>query len=114
MLFTTTEIRPSFHRSPIAIPRLDSGAGRPRRRSSFPSPCAFLCETMGGCLQPIPSRKGAFMTSLRKRMIEDMQVRNLSVNTQDSYTQQVSRFARHFHKSPELLGAEHIRAYQVY
>jgi hypothetical protein len=54
------------------------------------------------------------MTSLRKRMIEDMQVRNLSVNTQDSYIQQVSRFARHFHKSPELLGAEQIRAYQVY
>jgi integrase/recombinase XerD len=46
------------------------------------------------------------MTSLRKRMIEDMQVRNLSVNTQDSYIQQVSRFARHFHKSPELLGAD--------
>jgi integrase/recombinase XerD len=54
------------------------------------------------------------MTSLRKRMIEDMQVRNLSVHTQDSYTQQVSRFARHFNKSPELLGAEQIRAYQLY
>jgi integrase/recombinase XerD len=54
------------------------------------------------------------MTSLRQRMIEDMQVRNLSVNTQDSYIQQVSRFARHFHKSPDLLGAEQIRAYQVY
>ena len=54
------------------------------------------------------------MTSLRQRMIEDMQVRNLSVNTQDSYIQQVSRFARHFQKSPDLLGAEQIRAYQVF
>jgi integrase/recombinase XerD len=54
------------------------------------------------------------MTSLRQRMVEDMQVRNLSVHTQDSYIQQVSRFARHFHKSPELLGPEQIRAYQVY
>jgi integrase/recombinase XerD len=54
------------------------------------------------------------MISLRQRMIEDMQVRNLSVNTQDSYIQQVSLFARHFNKSPELLGPEQIRAYQVY
>jgi integrase/recombinase XerD len=54
------------------------------------------------------------MTSLRRRMVEDMQVRNLSVHTQDSYIQQVSLFARHFHKSPELLGPEQIRAYQVY
>jgi integrase/recombinase XerD len=54
------------------------------------------------------------MTSLRQRMIEDMQVRNLAMGTQDSYVQQVSRFARHFNKSPELLGPEQIRAYQVY
>ncbi len=54
------------------------------------------------------------MTSLRQRMIEDMQIRNLAVNTQDSYVRQVSLFARHFSKSPELLGPEQIRAYQVY
>ena len=54
------------------------------------------------------------MTSLRERMIEDMQVRNLAGNTQDSYVRQVSLFARHFNKSPELLGPEQIRAYQVY
>lgn len=54
------------------------------------------------------------MTSLRLRMIEDMQIRNLAPNTQNSYVHQVSRFARHFHKSPERLGPEHIRAYQVY
>ena len=54
------------------------------------------------------------MTSLRQRMIEDMQIRNLAANTQQSYVQQVSLFARHFNKSPELLGPEQIRAYQVY
>ena len=54
------------------------------------------------------------MTSLRQRMTEDMQVRNLALNTQTSYVQQVSLFARHFHKSPEQLGLEDIRAYQVY
>jgi site-specific recombinase XerD len=47
-------------------------------------------------------------------MTEDMQVRNLALNTQTSYVQQVSLFARHFHKSPEELGPEDIRAYQVY
>ena len=54
------------------------------------------------------------MTSLRQRMTEDMQVRNLALNTQTSYLQQVSLFARHFEKSPEQLGPEQIRDYQVY
>jgi len=54
------------------------------------------------------------MTSLRQRMLEDMQVRNLSPHTQTLYVQQVSRFARYFEKSPECLGPEEIRAYEVY
>ena len=54
------------------------------------------------------------MTSLRQRFIEDMQVRNFSPVTQASYTREVSGFARYFNKSPELLGPEQIRAYQVY
>jgi integrase/recombinase XerD len=54
------------------------------------------------------------MTPLRQRMIEDMQVRNLSANTQASYLQQVSLFACHFDKSPHLLGPEDIRVYQLY
>jgi integrase/recombinase XerD len=54
------------------------------------------------------------MTSLRQRMIEDMQVRNLSPLTQTCYVQQVSLFARYFTKSPEVLGPEEIRSYQVY
>jgi site-specific recombinase XerD len=54
------------------------------------------------------------MTALRQRMLEDMQVRNFSPHTQTSYVQQVSRFARHFQQSPEGLGPEEIRAYQLY
>ena len=54
------------------------------------------------------------MTSLRQRMIEDLQIRNLSLETQRQYVLQVSLFARHFDKSPELLGPEQIRAYQIY
>ncbi len=54
------------------------------------------------------------MTPLRQRMTEDMQVRNLSPHTRACYVQQVSLFARHFNQSPETLGPEQIRAYQVY
>ena len=50
------------------------------------------------------------MTPLRRRMIEDMQIRNLAPQTQSAYVEQVSRFARHFGKSPELLGRDEIRA----
>lgn len=54
------------------------------------------------------------MTPLWQRMTEDMKVRNLALNTQTSYVQQVSLFARYFNKSPELSGPEDIRTYQVY
>src|SRR6516165_12570107 len=54
------------------------------------------------------------MTPLRQRMIKDMQVRNLAPHTQDTYVLHVALFARHFRKSPELLGPEEIREYQLY
>jgi integrase/recombinase XerD len=54
------------------------------------------------------------MTVLRQRMTEDMQVRNLSPDTQSSYLQQVSLFARYFRTSPDALTPEHIRTYQIY
>lgn len=54
------------------------------------------------------------MNPLRQRMIEDMQVRHLAPKTQLSYQQQVAAFARYFNRSPQLLGPEEIRTYQVY
>lgn len=54
------------------------------------------------------------MTPLRQRMLEDMGIRNLAENTQSSYLQQVALFARHFHRSPEALGPEQVRAYQIH
>ena len=54
------------------------------------------------------------MTSLRQRMLEDMQVRRLSPFTQRTYVETVARFARYFGRSPDRLGPEQIRAYQVY
>jgi integrase/recombinase XerD len=54
------------------------------------------------------------MTPLRQRMIEDMQLRNFSIHTQKAYALQVALFARHFDQSPELMGPENIRTYQLY
>lgn len=54
------------------------------------------------------------MTALRKRMIEDMRIRNFASNTVKCYVRQVSLFARHFGRSPEDLGIEDIRTYQVH
>lgn len=54
------------------------------------------------------------MTRLRQRMLEDMAVRNLAENTQSAYVQQVVAYARHFHRPPEELGPEAVRAYQVH
>ena len=54
------------------------------------------------------------MTALRRRMLEDMQVRNLSAGTQQVYLQHISRFARYCGRSPAVLGPEEIRAYQLH
>jgi site-specific recombinase XerD len=47
-------------------------------------------------------------------MLEDMQIRHLAPLTQRSYVEHVARFARHFGRSPAVLGPEEIRACQVY
>jgi site-specific recombinase XerD len=65
-------------------------------------------------VQRFTLERSTAMTSLRQRMLEDMQIRNFSQNTQRSYLQQVSLFARHFRRSPEGLGPENIRGYQLY
>lgn len=54
------------------------------------------------------------VTPLRQRMLEDMRLRNLSENTQQRYLDRVAAFARHFGRSPEQLGAEEIRVYQLH
>ncbi|HVR89718.1 MAG TPA: site-specific integrase [Novosphingobium sp.] len=56
----------------------------------------------------------AEMSPLRRRMIEDMTVRNLSPATQRSYIHAVSKFSRYFARSPDRLGVEDVRAFQVH
>jgi site-specific recombinase XerD len=47
-------------------------------------------------------------------MLEDLRVRNYSPRTCDRYIDRVAKFALHFHKSPDLLGPEEVRSYQVH
>jgi integrase/recombinase XerD len=54
------------------------------------------------------------MSPLRCRMIEDMTIRNLSPATQRSYVQATARFGKYFGRSPDRLGADAVRAYQVH
>jgi len=54
------------------------------------------------------------MTALRKRFIEDMQLRNFSPGTQRSYVHHVAEFARYFRRSPEHLDLEAVRQFQLY
>jgi hypothetical protein len=56
----------------------------------------------------------AQLSPLRRRMIEDMTVRNMSPATQRSYVSAVSKFSRYFGKSPERLSLEDVRAFQVH
>jgi site-specific recombinase XerD len=54
------------------------------------------------------------MTPLRQRFIEDLQLRNRAPDTIEAYVQQVARFALHFGRSPEVLGPDHVREYQLH
>ena len=54
------------------------------------------------------------MTQLRQRMLEELQRRNDSAGTIRLYLRHVAEFAQHFHRSPDQLGAEDIRRYQLF
>jgi integrase/recombinase XerD len=54
------------------------------------------------------------MTPLRQRMLEDLQLRNYSPQTIHCYLRCVAAFAKHFGLSPEHLGPEQVRIYQLF
>ena len=54
------------------------------------------------------------MTQLRKMMLEELQRRNYSQTTVNTYLKVVEDFARYFHRPPDELGKEQIRTYQVH
>lgn len=54
------------------------------------------------------------MTPLRQRFIDDMRLRHYSPRTIEIYVHCIACFAKHFGRSPEVLGAEEIRSYQLH
>jgi len=54
------------------------------------------------------------MSALRRRMIEDMTLRNFAPHTIQVYVERVATFARYYNVSPQHLGPEQIRAYLLY
>ncbi len=54
------------------------------------------------------------MTPLRRKMIEEFQIRRYAAGTQKSYLHCVSRFAKHFGRSPDQLGPDDVRAFLLH
>ena len=54
------------------------------------------------------------MSPLRKRMMEELQLRNLSPITAGTYIRAVERFARYFDQSPARFGSEQVRQYLLH
>ena len=54
------------------------------------------------------------MTSLRQRMLEDLEIRNYAPATVECYVRSVAEFAKHFNRSPDQLGPEEIRSWQLF
>ncbi len=54
------------------------------------------------------------MTPLRKRFIEDMQLRGLAPTTQRSYIHYVAEYAKFFNTSPDMLDLEAVRQYEIH
>src|SRR4051812_38641909 len=54
------------------------------------------------------------MTPLRQRFLDDLRLRNYSPRTLKTYLSHVVRFSQHFGRSPEALGPEEVRGYQLH
>jgi integrase/recombinase XerD len=54
------------------------------------------------------------VTQLRKMVLDELVRRNYSQATAHAYIGAIRRFAKYFRRSPDQLGPEHIRRYQLY
>ena len=54
------------------------------------------------------------MTPLRQRFIDDLRLRNYARRTIDTYVSRIACFAKHFGRSPELLGPDEVREFQLH
>src|SRR5262249_15287513 len=97
-----------------SLPQLRRSLPRRVRSRCRRAPSARECWLTKPHSPPERSPPMKSTTPLRQRMIQDMKVRNLAPLTQTCYVERVARFAKYFGRSPELLGPEEIRGYQVY
>jgi integrase/recombinase XerD len=54
------------------------------------------------------------MTPLRQRFVDDLRLRNYARRTIDTYVSRIVAFAKHFGRSPDLLGPDEVRAFQLH
>jgi site-specific recombinase XerD len=54
------------------------------------------------------------MTKLREQMIQDMVLRGMAPSTQRAYLQAVTKFARHYNRSPDRISNQELKAYLLY
>ena len=54
------------------------------------------------------------MTKLREQMIQDMVLRGMALNTQHAYLKAVTKFARHYDRSPDRISNEELKAYLLH
>jgi integrase/recombinase XerD len=54
------------------------------------------------------------MTPLRRRMLEDLQLRGLAPKTQQCYLEAVRQLTRYYHRPPDQLSDEELRQYFLY
>jgi len=54
------------------------------------------------------------MTPLRQKLIDEVQLRGFSIHTQDSYLRSVTGLARFYHRSPDQIADDEIKAYLLH
>ena len=54
------------------------------------------------------------MTPLRQRFIDDLRLRNYAQRTIETYVGRIVAFAKHFGRSPDLLGPQEVRTFQLH
>ena len=54
------------------------------------------------------------MTPLRQKLIDEIQLRGFSPHTQDSYVRCVTGLARYYHRSPDQISDDELKAYLLY
>src|SRR5664279_5162658 len=54
------------------------------------------------------------VTRLRQQVLDELERRNYSQATAVAYVGAIRRFAAYFHRSPDQLGPEHVRQFQLY